>query len=405
MPFYHPIDTKDIFATMNKSLIDNLWYVIHFNQFTQHREAKGLEKIKPIKEQISPSSHALEGLKKTMLLREMSLSSLNKTHHISMKTGKLLGKLVHGMGAAHVRETSLTLHPLYGVPYIPASSLKGALRNWVLQAFFNGNEVSIEEMEEHGTNNQTIVKIFIDLFGNQERRGLLQCYDAFCDDFLLKPDILTVHFKDYYGGSKPATDNQSPNPISFYVVEKANFHFVMTMSKRDETRTNSGLSSKELFMLATNWFVTMLKEQGIGSKTSSGYGYFNQLSDETEERLKIHIEKKEELQKKQFEIEEEKRKAFEEEEQRKKLEGKLAAMTPSEHLTFEIANLDMNKQFDQDRSKNELYEKVIEMAALGEFEPAKELKKFWQQTNSWKVNKKKKQFEKVKKLKELLCED
>ena len=43
-------------------------------------------------------------------------------------------------------ETAVTLHPLFGVPYIPASSLKGVVRI-ALQAFFAGNESAAETSE------------------------------------------------------------------------------------------------------------------------------------------------------------------------------------------------------------------------------------------------------------------
>ncbi|MEO0253780.1 MAG: type III-B CRISPR module RAMP protein Cmr6, partial [candidate division WOR-3 bacterium] len=41
---------------------------------------------------------------------------------------KVQSRLIVGLGSSHVLETSITLHHIYGVPYIPASALKGVCR-------------------------------------------------------------------------------------------------------------------------------------------------------------------------------------------------------------------------------------------------------------------------------------
>ncbi|MBX0313032.1 MAG: type III-B CRISPR module RAMP protein Cmr6, partial [Sulfurihydrogenibium sp.] len=41
---------------------------------------------------------------------------------------KTASRLVVGLGAGHVLETSLTLHHIFGIPYIPGSALKGVVR-------------------------------------------------------------------------------------------------------------------------------------------------------------------------------------------------------------------------------------------------------------------------------------
>lgn len=79
-------------------------------------------------------------------------------------------------------------------------------------------------------------------------------------------------------------------------------------------------------------------------------------------------------------------------------------MTPAERLAFEIEALSDKQQADQDRSKNELYKKVIEMAQSGETAPAQALKQYWQKINSWKVKKKTKKYEKVQEIKSILGE-
>ena len=43
---------------------------------------------------------------------------------------KLNWRLIVGLGNESVYETGMTFHPIYGIPYIPGSSLKGVLRSF-----------------------------------------------------------------------------------------------------------------------------------------------------------------------------------------------------------------------------------------------------------------------------------
>src|SRR5207237_557288 len=38
---------------------------------------------------------------------------------------RVIGRMIIGLGGENVLETGLTLHHIYGVPYIPATALKG----------------------------------------------------------------------------------------------------------------------------------------------------------------------------------------------------------------------------------------------------------------------------------------
>ncbi|MEO0168684.1 MAG: type III-B CRISPR module RAMP protein Cmr6, partial [candidate division WOR-3 bacterium] len=44
------------------------------------------------------------------------------------KSLKTAYRLVVGLGSTHVLETSLTLHHIFGIPYIPGTALKGVVR-------------------------------------------------------------------------------------------------------------------------------------------------------------------------------------------------------------------------------------------------------------------------------------
>jgi len=65
---------------------------------------------------------------------------------------KTASRLVVGLGAGHVPETSLTLHHIFGIPYIPGSALKGVVRMvsfWKIAEKLNKkSDNEIEELQE-----------------------------------------------------------------------------------------------------------------------------------------------------------------------------------------------------------------------------------------------------------------
>ncbi|MCS7214516.1 MAG: type III-B CRISPR module RAMP protein Cmr6, partial [Candidatus Calescibacterium sp.] len=103
----------------------------------------------------------------------------------------------------------------------------------------------------------------IEIFGTQEQAGKVIFMDAYpSGDIKLKIDIMNVHYPDYYSGNKPPADWQNPNPIKFLTVEDTSFTFYL-ISKDIELLNKAKILLKEA-----------LEEQGIGAKTSIGYGIF-----------------------------------------------------------------------------------------------------------------------------------
>lgn len=167
-------------------------------------------------------------------------------------------RLVLGMGEASVYETHLTLHHTYGFPYIPASSIKGALRHYVAENAPDMVEKIFGENDQHSSTKKPI-------------RG--QC--IFFDAFPLKAprvevDVITPHYPDYYSKGQPPADWQSPNPIHFLTVGHGTpFRFLIGLP-----------NSKDMTGLGTQlgrWLKNMLEERGLGAKTAVGYGYWQQI--------------------------------------------------------------------------------------------------------------------------------
>ncbi|MEN3045277.1 MAG: type III-B CRISPR module RAMP protein Cmr6 [Candidatus Hydrothermales bacterium] len=193
-------------------------------------------------------------------------------------SAKCFWRLVIGLGASHPQETSMTLHHIYGIPYIPGSAIKGITRHWAVLKFAERDKKGDEKIEdainrvskalERGENLNIEVdgisfKELIEIFGTQKQAGKVIFMDAYpVNNINLKIDIMNVHYQNYYSGKEPPADWQNPNPIKFLTVEKTEFDFIL-FSKNQTILEKAKKLLKEA-----------LKEYGIGAKTSLGYGIF-----------------------------------------------------------------------------------------------------------------------------------
>lgn len=171
------------------------------------------------------------------------------------------GRLAVNLGAESVLETSIALHHTYGMPYIPGSALKGLAAHYVT-TYFKEDPLWAKNSEA-----------FITMFGDTTSAGYVTFYDALYVPGTgkgLVPDVITVHHPDYYQGTKPEyykdaelpfappADWDSPRPIPFIT---ANGSFLIALS-----------GSKKWVKKAFEILELALAREGIGAKTSSGYG-------------------------------------------------------------------------------------------------------------------------------------
>jgi CRISPR-associated protein Cmr6 len=191
-------------------------------------------------------------------------------------------RLVIGLGASHPQETSMTLHHIYGIPYIPGSAIKGVTKHWSVLKFADNNrkrkdnekfEDAIKRIAEALENGDDLgikvdeinFKDLIEIFGTQEKHGKVIFFDAYpVGEIKLKIDIMNPHYPEYYSQGKLPTDWQNPVPIKFLTVENTKFSFYLL--SRD----------KELLEKSKNLLIEAIKNYGIGAKTSLGYGTFNE---------------------------------------------------------------------------------------------------------------------------------
>ncbi len=213
-----------------------------------------------------------------------------------------------GLGAENVHETSMTLHHIYGIPYIPGSALKGIARNAAVEELIGEDEeldimdalISLpdlselsdekkhEEIERTGkvkrqgktvkptaaTVNRIIAgwkefELAQSVFGRQTHAGRIIFLDAFPEGKPnIKADIMNPHYPKYYGEGAPPADWQNPIPIPFLTVENTTFCFCLAAEKK----------YANLLSVAGEWLKLALEDHGVGAKTSVGYGYFQDAS-------------------------------------------------------------------------------------------------------------------------------
>lgn len=206
-------------------------------------------------------------------IREL-LSELQSSSYVVRKRKyEINWKLITGLGEASVYESAMKFHHIYGFPFIPASTFKGTIRSWVINNYFGGNEK--EALKDEA---------FSNIFGSpktqelDEQSGNINFFDVYpihCPHIEL--DIINSHYSEYYqdGVASPPGDYYSPIIINLLTVKDTTFEFAYGY--------DSGFCTENLINTKFNgntenvmnkWIDEALNYQGIGAKTSAGYGYF-----------------------------------------------------------------------------------------------------------------------------------
>lgn len=142
-------------------------------------------------------------------------------------------------------EIGLAWHPILNVPYIPASSLKGAARAAAVSPL-----CGIEPE---------------DLFGTTEEEGDLIFTDAYPTRWerLVEPDVITPHYRETAGEISEA--QARPVPLVFPVVPAGTtFTFVVAFRQ---------MVGQECWGETLRWLQQVLT-RGLGAKTQLSYGVF-----------------------------------------------------------------------------------------------------------------------------------
>ncbi|HFA48250.1 MAG TPA: type III-B CRISPR module RAMP protein Cmr6 [Bacteroidetes bacterium] len=243
-----------------------------------------------------PSAHKIKPLLRAISKRQKAqLENLRKQKYIpgTIPDLQVEGRLVVGLGTESVYETSMTLHPIYGIPYLPASAIKGVLRNYVIHELFRDEDDKASEAKALQD------PVFCQIFGSPESgctgkalKGRIVFFDAFPKgNIIIEPDVMTPHYQEYYMDNEnkiPPADWLEPNPIVFITVKKPvfDFHFAIrkvTLAKGSVWKAlkemvpenaHRDFRGKTLGGLFKKWLPEALRINGIGAKTAVGYGVF-----------------------------------------------------------------------------------------------------------------------------------
>ena len=241
-------------------------------------------------------------------------------------------RLAIGLGTGSIFETSMSLHHIYGFPYIPASAVKGVVRSYLITSFFGTEESAGSNEKNYPLINAefralTKNKDFCKLFGcpsdvnevefssdgkpilekkkngkedyktksksvalrkkdkpneGEENQGSIIFFDAFpitSPKDKIKADIMNPHYPEYYNdkeGKKAPTDYQNPIPILFLTVEDLSFQFIVGLKKgKDSFEIEIGSYKGSVLEQIALMLKDALSTHGIGAKTAVGYGYMN----------------------------------------------------------------------------------------------------------------------------------
>ncbi len=153
-------------------------------------------------------------------------------------------------GTRGFRELLLpVLHPVFGIPYIPASTLKGAARAWA---------------KKHGASAQ-VYEILGMLQGKNVKAAKVEFLDAFPTKPCLSIDVATPQWS--WTGN---VVKYQPVPHPLLSLEEPEFLIGLRL-------TAQGTKYPDAIETVKKWLENALAE-GIGSRVSSGYGLTNKPS-------------------------------------------------------------------------------------------------------------------------------
>ena len=275
--FYIPKDTKDI---LNLDIFENMNLLINkYPEFDDGRANLGANFYKYIDDKDNKWENVFKNINNLYIkrIRELSLGLQSSNYVVKKNKYEINWRLITGLGEASVYETSMTFHHIYGFPFISASTFKGTIRSWVINNYFGGNE-------KEALKDEVFSKVFGSLKTQEsdEQSGNINFFDVYpihCPHIEL--DIINTHYSEYYqdGIMSPPGDYCSPIIVNFLTVKNTTFEFTYgydpDFCTENLTNTKFNGDTEEIM---NKWIDEALNYQGIGAKTSAGYGYFTMKS-------------------------------------------------------------------------------------------------------------------------------
>ena len=234
------------------------------------------------------------------LLDKKHLDQAGFCHVLSLKyqivifKAKLKTPLITGIGETHPHEVSMVFDHNMGIPYIPASGIKGIVRfahTLGMLADIPPGKIQLDKDGKEYFDDEEDWTNVPQLFGAQKKRGAVFFLDAYPEKVPdLHVDIMNPHYGKYYSDDKnetPPGDYLDPNPLKFLAVSKETVFIFRALVDKE---------SAELIDKVKTAFKKALEDEGVGAKTAVGYGIFVDLREEESESvlefMKIEKERK-----------------------------------------------------------------------------------------------------------------
>uniref|UniRef100_A0A7J2U137 Type III-B CRISPR module RAMP protein Cmr6 n=1 Tax=Ignisphaera aggregans TaxID=334771 RepID=A0A7J2U137_9CREN len=146
--------------------------------------------------------------------------------------------------------------PLLNLPYIPASSLKGTARAWLeLNNYKSIEGVDLDDIFGSSTREKAHISLAI----------FTDAYPVSCLNRLVEPDVITPH----YSGDNIAEVDVNPTPLVFPTIAPGvTMKFILAL--RFSLDNKQLLDPQKAVNIAQH--VVKALENGVGAKTSVGYG-------------------------------------------------------------------------------------------------------------------------------------
>ena len=258
---------KDTYAIIKNQVIDN--FHLKLNKFAKFNHEKGYKlQNKNINEKFFYKDWNFYNREIKNYYEGIEKLNLKFSEPIELKTNY---RLIIGAEES-IYETSIRLHHIYGIPYIPASAIKGVVRSYyILENFADKLK---EYKDKYNKFEEEILfedENFKKVFGSQEKEGKIIFFDAFpISEPIIKVDIMNPHYKHYYNDGEAPTDTKNPIPINFLTIEDTTFKFFIASK---ESLESFKIKDKSI----EKWFKEALQNNGIGGKSAVGYGYLEEL--------------------------------------------------------------------------------------------------------------------------------
>ena len=189
---------------------------------------------------------------------------------------ELKSPLITGIGQTHPNEVGMVFDHTMGIPFIPASSVKGIVRFAHMLELIRSDDQSYRDSDKNGeyideSNLKTKIPAIFGGDADEEGKKLkgkvvfLDAYPVNIPD--LHVDIMNPHYGEYYSdenGKTPPADYLDPTPIKFLTVKLGTVFTFRALVPQDSN----------LLELAETAFKNALEDEGVGAKTAVGYGRF-----------------------------------------------------------------------------------------------------------------------------------